>query len=250
MQPYHTEIHSVAQCDNQTGLLLACRAANQLEKPFGSWEKCPQIGFNMSKTASETPTFAADEDENSDNARDDLESADSEVERRNVKTFTRDSLSDLILKRFVEEGFIALEDTEQRNQMQKTLVELFDESAPEIGAVEKIQKYLHALPIEEPGIKYKESGLKYEDYLRQNFNRSIRRGYLPVTEIDDPELRRRISVEKSRQRFPADLKNVCLTQHETADELRSAMRVVSLLKSKASKQFSSFVRTLVPTPFR
>lgn len=180
-----------------------------------------------------------------------IESPDHNGQRevRNVRTFSQRRLAELIIDRLSNEGRFSSDGPSFDDNVELVL-ELFDAEAKELGGIETLQRCLLAPPVETPARSFSESDLKYEDYLRQEFKHSISRAYLPVSEIDDKVLRKRISVEKSRGRFPEDLDKICLTQNELASLFRQAVGTITGLTNTTGRSFASFARTLVPTAFR
>ncbi len=110
--------------------------------------------------------------------------------------------------------------------------------------MELLQKIEHAVP-EAPVVSFKESGMKYDKYLRAHFSRSIRDGFLPIGQIADKALRRRVSVEKSRKNFPTDLTAICLTQNEVAQLRRQTVGVIIGLGEMAGNRLAQFARSLI-----
>lgn len=129
------------------------------------------------------------------------------------------------------------------------LKSLFDQKFPEISAVEVLQVFESTL-VAEPEISFSKSGLRFDEYIRRKFSLCVSRGYLPLANISDHKLRRRVSVEKSRNNFPDDLDRICLTQNECSELRKEAVAVISGGKNMTSTRLLTFAKNLMPQIFR
>jgi len=172
------------------------------------------------------------------------------AEEENVRYFTQAELIEQIIESLREESDNPDSIVTNKEKFSTKLNSLFNERFKEISAVETLQKLQAPFAVEQPKTSYEDSNLRYDEYIRDNFERSVNRGFLPLSEVDDKKLRRRISVEKSRGNFPKELDNVCLTQNEVAQARRDAFALIAGFLDTKSQRFAAFARQLVPAGFR
>lgn len=170
-----------------------------------------------------------------------------ESELINIRSFTTEGFIEDVLSCAREEG----DDGKElpKSEFAARLRYLFEQRYPELNALETLQRIEHAV-VRQPKKSLKTSGMKYDAYLRDHFSQSIARGFLPVSEIGDPALRKRISVEKSRSNFPSDLSDICLTQNEVARLKRQVVTVLIGLGAVSGARLARFARSLISFDYR
>ncbi len=131
---------------------------------------------------------------------------------------------------------------------QTKIIQLYEELAekyPELAAIELLQRQ-RLTSLKQPKIAFCDSGLDWKAYVLQEFSEAIEAGFLPVDQIEDPDLRKIISSEISRGTLPPELEGICQTKQQMLDARREAIaRIAAFENGIYTRDYARFARGLV-----
>lgn len=162
---------------------------------------------------------------------------------RGTDAFGAEDIAADVLQFFQSRGLPVGDDSQNQVTIRKELSDYLSKKHPEFKAIDLLRRW-SSTSVDCPSVKYKDSGLDLVTYLRRHFPLSIAQGYLPVSEIDDKDLRRRISIEKARGNFPSSLRDVCLTKYEILSGLRGAVAKLANVRDEKSTQYQRLLYRL------